>query len=163
MLITYEEMQRRLNSSRNLVNKLNILNSGVKVQQLPIKKHTPAANKDVKVAAATLVALGTPTKDVCSQFNLSPAQVYSAKDDPRVQSSIDRVRNLALDKMLIAMGLMTQEKFENATLKDLASSVSSLSRAVSSIAPKESGDNVVQFIVHAPQSKSLSQYKTIEV
>ena len=163
MEITYEEMNRRLNSTKNLINKLNIAdNQGPSVVRKPMHVYTPTAPKEVKILAASLVASGATASDVSKELGLSLKQVASEKNNPIVLDTMERVRNLALDKMLIAMGLMTQDKFENATLKDLAATCGSLSRVIEKTQSRDSGP-VVQFIVHAPQAKSMGSYQTINV
>lgn len=155
-------MDRRLNSGKNLVNSLPTMPARPSVVQKPMNTYTPPASKDVKVIAATLIAQGEKTADVCKEFNLSPKQARAELHNPAVTASIERVRSLALDKLLITMGLMTQEKFENASLKDLSSVAANLSRVIDKTGERDQ-TNIVQFVVHAPQAKSLSQYKTIDV
>jgi hypothetical protein len=163
MEITQEEMNRRLNSTKNLINKLNIAdNQGPSIVRKPMHVYTPTAPKEVKILAAALVASGAAASDVGKELGLSLKQVASEKNNPVVLDTMERVRNLALDKMLIAMGLMTQDKFENATLKDLAATCGSLSRVIEKTQSRDSGP-IVQFIVHAPQAKSMGSYQTIDV
>jgi len=123
-------------------------------------KHAPQMLKD---HAAILAGQGVKTRDIQAATGLSPAQIHAAKNQPNVQDTLDRVRNLALDKLMIAMGLMTQDKFENAKLEELAKTASSLARVAEKMLPKETNNNTVQFIMHAPQAKQLSQYDVIDV
>ena len=167
MFITHEEMQRRLESAKNLKNiipekSVRVPNNG-SVRHEPMHKITPAAPKEVKILAASLVGLGEKTKTVCKELGLSPKQVYSAKNAEQVVNTLDRVRELALTKTLIALGLMTDDKFENASLKDLSAVASNLSRVYEKTGTRENISNTVQFIVHSPQMKSLGQYQVLDV
>jgi hypothetical protein len=170
MFITEAEMKRRLASPKNLVNSLgekkdylqdNQLNQAI---HIPLVKHTSTAPDEIKNLAANLIAAGEKKKVVAKELNLSPKQIASAQEKFRVSSekTIDRLRELAIEKTIIALGLMTQDKFENASLKDLAATAASLSRTIERTSPKEA-NNTVQFIIHAPQAKTLGQYKVLDV
>ena len=161
MFIDKKEADRRLNSPKNLLNRLQGAAAPC-VKHEPMKKYTPPADKSVKILAGVLVGQGERPADVQKMLNLTPSQVRSGTELPETKHTIERVRDLALDKMLIAMGLMTQDKFESASLKDLAAVTGSLSRVIEKTTPREYGPNV-QFIVHAPAQKSLGQYLTIDV
>jgi Holliday junction resolvasome RuvABC endonuclease subunit len=164
MIITEAEMHRRLNSSKNLINSLPPARpSAVRIEHQPMHKNTPTAPAELKAVAATLVALGEKSVDVQSALGLSAKQVYSAKNSEAVKNTVDRVRELALDKMLIAMDLMSEEKFANANLKDLSSVAANLSRVVEKTSPRENAGTHVQFIIHSPQAKNLSQYQVVDV
>lgn len=164
MLISEAEMNRRLNSTKNLVNSLASKDrQNQTIVRKPLVKHTPPAPEQLKNTAATLVALGEKTSIVCAELGLSPKQVYSAKNAVQVQNTLDRVRELALDKTLIALGLMTDDKFANANLKDLSTVAANLSRVVDKMSPRESLSQTVQFIVHSPETKSLGSYRVVDV
>jgi hypothetical protein len=170
MFITNDEAQRRLNSTKNLANSVvkPFQNNGSGAGEInPTITHKPlvkpglTAPLGLKTIAQSLVAQGEKRADVQAAFNLSAGQTRTG-DEQRVAHTIERVRDLALDKMLIAMGLMTQDKFENASLKDLGAVTAHLSRVIEKTQPRESGTNV-QFVIHAPAQKSLGMYRTIDV
>jgi len=163
MRISNEELQRRLNSTKNLTNILSNRQPNAKV--LPMYKHTPPAPPEIKKTAAILVGLGASVDSVKKELHLSDKQVRSATEQfaDAVASAQDRVRNLALDKLMIALGLMTQDKFENASLKDLSTSAAALAKVADKMQPRETQGDRVQFIVHVPQAKSLGQYKVVDV
>jgi methylphosphotriester-DNA--protein-cysteine methyltransferase len=160
MFITEQEMQRRLSSEKNLVNLFASAKNLVEHKNMHV--YTPPASKVEKIIAASLVAQGESVKDVVAATGLSPKQIASEKHAPEVKKTVDRVKELALEKTLIALGLMTQEKFENANLKDLAVAASSTAKVYERISERENASSV-QFIIHAPQVKNLSQYKVIDV
>jgi hypothetical protein len=164
MFITNDEAQRRLNSVKNLTNSLKEVQSGAAVPEVvhkPLVTPGSPAPLGLKTIAQSLIAQGEKRADVQAAFNLSAGQTRTG-DEQRVAHTIERVRDLALDKMLIAMGLMTQDKFENASLKDLGAVTAHLSRVIEKTQPRESGTNV-QFVIHAPAQKSLGMYRTIDV
>jgi hypothetical protein len=170
LFISESELQRRLNSSKNLTAVVRPCVSEkeshkVQIIHEPMVRQTPDAPEEVRKIAATLSGVGEKVVDIAAALNLSPSQVHSAikKFDFPNKNSTERLKELALDKTMIALGLMTQEKFENASLKDLSTVAANLSRVMERCSPREIGNNTVQFIVHAPAQKSLGNYEVIDV
>lgn len=167
-------MQRRLNSSRNLLNKLKS-NPGTSqnpapkpvVNYAPMHRFTTPAPLETKKIAVSLIAQGQSTADVSQALGLSPDQIYKAKKDPAIAAAsaatMERIKNLALEKTLLALGLMTPDKFENAKLEELAKAASSLSKIAGNLQDHSNDNSKVQFIVHVPQPKTLGNYKVIDV
>lgn len=163
MFIDRAELERRLKSEKNLSNQL-------KVRQEQPRVNTPQVKEPEKRALiGALSAQGVKTKEICENFDVTPQQVRSARKSPkeevqnRIEDSLNSVRELALDKMLMALGLMTEDKFENANLKDLTAATANLSRVVERTNPRESATSGVQLIIYAPQQKSEQEFKTIDV
>lgn len=214
MLIDHAEMQRRLDSSRNLVNTLNIpvliRTPDAAVPDVPIVApskpkapsisiplsvppnrpaeackpgtqgglasgvHAKGESKPVTIdlptqkLAASLVKQGVAIHTVAQELGISVADIKKAQAQPEVRSSVEhtmeRVRELALDKLLLNLGLMSADKFENASLKELASSASALSRVISSAAPQGDRDSAgLRLVIYAPQVRAADHYKVIDV
>lgn len=172
MIITHEEMQRRLNSSKNLTSVISQTQTQTK-QDSKSGSHTDqkAVPENLRCLGASLVAQGVPEKQVSKELNIPVKDLRINPNDPadkefskRVQDSIDKVRELALSKMIIALGLMTPDKFENASLKDLTAATANLSRVIGQTSERESaGSTNVQFIVHVPPTKDIGQYRVIDI
>jgi hypothetical protein len=135
----------------------------------PISKSGPISeenNNKLKIITRSLQAQGVADSTIAAELNVSRKEINisNASVDNRVRANMERIRDLAMDRMLIALGLMTQDKFDNAPLKELNGSVSALSKVID----QTRIDNVeaslgVQFIVHAPKTKDLKQYNIVDV
>ena len=155
MEITIEEMQRRLASPKNLANTV----------VAPSK-----ADISRQILAGTLVKTGESANEVAKVMNLDIPQVKQAARtsdpviaDPR-DSGINRVRDLAIEKTLIALGAMTPDKFESADLKSLSSVAANLSRVVDKTTERERDRNTtVNVVLYSPVAKSESDFKVIDI
>jgi hypothetical protein len=179
MIISEQELQRRLDSSKNLVNVLSPPRPSV-----PVPNTFPAAPRTVpnhhaetehkaalptglvpdglKTIAASLVRQGVPEATVCREFNI-PAHEVRTADEAKVSASIARVRELALDRLLITLGLMTPDMLATASLKELSTNTANLSRVLDKTAPTEINDNRVQFLVYAPGPRMMDAFPIQDV
>jgi hypothetical protein len=73
------------------------------------------------------------------------------------------VRELALDRLLITLGLMTPDMLASASLKELSTNTANLSRVLDKTAPKEMNDNRVQFLVYAPGPRRMDAFSIQDV
>lgn len=168
MQIDEKELERRLNSSKNLANTLsNPIVEKVKVIPIEKDKHSSPLSENEQILAGTL-AFQMPVKDVARELNITPSQVSYAKNttNPKVkgpiQATIGRVQELALDKMMQALGLMSEEKFTNASLKDLSIVAANMAKIVEKTTQSDAVASV-QLIIYAPEMKRESSYKVIDV
>ena len=164
MFITAEEMNRRLGSNKNLSPSVPVPTDN------PLPKNS--ATKDnpkedvpesLKTLAASLVAQGVSESIVCKEFSVKPKDIQSMIGTTTVSKNTERIRELALNKLLIALGLMTADKYENASLKDLSTNVTALSRVIEKTSDVTALGSRVQFFVYAPDQRSIQDYKVIDV
>jgi hypothetical protein len=165
MIIDEKELQRRLNSTKNLSQIVQPNN-----QPLPEKGPIPApvaTPEGLRILGASLVAQGVPEHQVSRELNVPVRDLKprAGENDfeQRVQDSIDRVRELALSKMVIALGLMTPDKFESASLKDLTAATANLSKVLEKTSDRRELSSTVQFVVHVPPPREMGHYQVIDI
>jgi hypothetical protein len=185
MKITPEELQRRLNSSGNLLNKINKKSSDAtapnKNTTAPNKKgndefnrnnagrapNIPNAPEGLRIVAGTLSAAGETATKVAEALNLSPPQVrYAEKSKiPQIKVTEKAVQEIALTRLLDAAGLLDIDRIINEKPKDIASIAANLSRVYSNLRDKNSssGDNQVVVNIYSPRQKREQDYEVIEV
>jgi hypothetical protein len=178
MRINQAELERRLQSPNNLTRSLpgstvtvyvpdNDNVTFEKKEPRPYAKE-PSLPTETKILAGSMVRQGLPAKDVADSLSITVGQVNSAKNskDPRVQAainySLERVQELAIDKLMQAMGLMTIEKFETASLKDLSIVSANMSRIIEKTRVQEDGTRI-QLVIYAPEMRKQSGYKMLDV
>ena len=183
MFISEAELQRRLGSVKNIAtilpsrpsafNRPSAFQRPISPDQsapVPVTQDPGSSDQEaaklapdvVAVIGASLVQQGVPQDTVCKELAIAPGQINKA-DPKKVQSSIDRVRELALDRLMIALGLMTPTMLESASLKELSNATANLSRVLDKTAPKEYSDNRVQFMVYSPEIRRLDAFPCVDV
>src|SRR5260370_8172169 len=130
MQISEEELRRRLSSNKNLKNSLsdkiveNIHPAKVVNIKESHRENIPQVKNDSIRIVAGILSHTQSVSSVARELNLTPQQVDSAKNSPvlrsKINNGLERIRELALDKLCLALGLMTQKKFKNAQLKHLS-------------------------------------------
>lgn len=166
MIITLEQAEERINSGSNL---LNILE----------KRRKPFFQQRTKEEQADIAAeaqLDT-FKNVARKHDISVSQVSNlsqGKTGPQMQPNteiVDRaeeklndVRERALDKLMVAMGLLDDEKLGKQSAKDLSTIAANLSKVAANATMKDKGNAPqVQIIMYAPQQKKMEDFKVVEV
>lgn len=185
-------MLKRLTSSKNLANQVNSvlgknsLNPQTNHQAPPQKKEPQAskadssiiqestkseynkdhAPKELRIAAAALCRQGESVHDVATHLNMTHMQVQGAKTSKKlareVQNSVDRVRELAIDKTLAALGLITPAALSDCDAVELSKVASNCARIVEKTSPQEKTSQL-QLVVFTPEQKKLSDFKTLDV
>ena len=167
MNIDKAELDRRIASTKNVVNRLNGKPTTV---HKPIEKPNvrgPNVPTEVKVVAGAL-AVQTSVREASEALDVSMGVVREAKNSSNpevkqgVSDALERVRDLALDKLMNSLDLMTNEKLNEGSAKDLAVVAANMSRVVEKTSPRAEAANV-QLVVYAPQQRQEKQYKVVDV
>lgn len=192
MQISKAELARRLNSGKNIINKFspggNQKSGNPSHQQAEIpsdlpmpnlydedtgkvieisKPNTPRINDSVlNTIIGSLAKQGEPIGQIASEFGLSKEQILSSRQataSPQVVASHERIKEIALDKLMLSLQLMTSDKFDNADLKTLSNTAANMSRVIEKLTPKDTTASLSQLIIYAPQIRPESGYKIIDV
>lgn len=164
MFISPTELERRLKSENNLTNKLRVRNEN----DLKRVNRPRLPNTAIRAVVGSLAEQGVPPKDISQAFGVSKNQIKSAEITkvPDVASArektVEKVREMALDRMLVSLGLMDNTKLENCTAKDLSAVASNLSRVIDRTSQRDAGDRL-QLIIYAPQQKEEKDYKVVDI
>lgn len=133
------------------------------------RTYAPGISKEQRILAGILANYESAPR-VARDLGLTRNQVYHAArtEQPKIsaprEATLGRVQELALDKMMTALGLMSPEKFscENPSLKDLSLIAKNMSAVVGNTSTKES-ESKIQIVVYSPETKKESQYKIVDV
>jgi len=163
MILDREELERRLSSPKNLVNFLD---------RSCAPSHSPGAKARASVvvrAVAGALAIQSSVPDVAENLGLTENVVRGAvhSKNPEIRDRItgatERVRELALDRLLESLGLLTVEKVSSAGAKDISAIAANMSKVVDHVTPKQIGGNV-QLILYAPKGQQREEdYEIVEV
>jgi len=133
------------------------------------RKYTPGISQNRRILAGILASSGEPSTKVARELGITRNQAFHAARTTQAKiagprdSSLGRVQELALEKTMLALDLMTPEKFSNADLKELSQVAANMSRVIEKTSPKENADNTTKLIIYAPEQKKESQYKVIDI
>ena len=163
MLISEEELKRRLESDRNIINTLPT--PEVKVifpfNKPKEQKQTPSITGNI---AGAVAAISGHVADVSKTFGLPESQVRAASRSVEAKAARDKVSELALTRLMQTLGLLTPEKMESSDVKDLSAIAANMSRVYEKLQPKESSiSNNVQVTFFMPEQKQTGHYKVIDV
>jgi hypothetical protein len=164
MQITQEELERRLNSPKNLTNIL----APIVVKTTPTAPREPQVKGNiVRAVAGALATIDTP-RNTAQAFDMTLNQVNSAKNStrpdvqPAVKSAISRVQELALSRLMESLNLLTPESLIGEKPRDLARIASDLSRVIDRTTPRDVIQNT-QLIIYAPQQRGMDKYQLVDV
>jgi len=169
MQISVEELKRRLDSQKNLVNTLTLpkLNDDPNLPKIVEKVTPPETSK--AILAGTLAGLGEKVVDIAPALDMEIPAIKRAQRTkslvvalPRA-NTIDRVREMALERTLECLGLITEEKLEGAELKQLADVASKLSRVAANTVTKEKGGTTVNLVVYSPEPRQEASYRVLDI
>jgi len=163
MRINENDLERRLGSSRNLVNKVNHL-AIVKPARNGRGASVPTS---LKITAGAL-AIQTSITETSEALGISKSVVRESMDSKNpvvrdgVDSAIEKVQNLALDRLITSLGLMTNDRLEGGSLKELSRVSTDMSRIVANTAPRSQVANV-QLVIYSPTQRDEKSYDIIDV
>lgn len=80
----------------------------------------------------------------------------------QTRTGLTSARDLALKRLLSTLGFMDEERLAKASLKDLTNVASAMSKVIDKSMPQDKGSGVT-LVVYAPEIKTESAYRVIEV
>lgn len=197
MFFKESEIQARLSSQKNLAVKMGIIEPASEieavVEELPssniseVRRMGPGRppgklnRSDIERAVIAETAAIVGASEAAKIHDCSQSQAHSyahgfntcAQRNPNgavgesAINSIEAVRQRAIDKILMAMDLITEEKLDNQTPTALSQVAANLSKIPSSLESKGTDDinrgNTVNVVVYSPPTKDEKQYKTIKI
>lgn len=173
MEITKEELNKRLNSSKNLINSLAIgdvvASSNVVVMEPKEKEYTkPIESVELRTLAGSLSHFDS-VRNVAESLCITEQQVTSAKNSKssllrkQVKDTVEEVSELALSKLMDALGLLRVENMMDLKAVDISKIASNLSRVHSNVKKVDQGSTTPMFVIHAPTMNTVNNYETINV
>lgn len=128
------------------------------------------SNDIVRSTIGILAETGTSSKAIQTEFAVTKNQIIGAKKSKRLKKQIeqgkDKVSELAIDRLMATLGLLTPDKMLNEKPKDLSIIAANISSVVARMKPpeeKKDTHNGVTIQVLAPQIRDVSSYPVIEV
>ena len=154
-IITESELEVRLNHTNNAAK-----GRTAGAQNLP----------DALRAVIGFQAHFETAKNVAEEFGVAPITAHEAKEShghPEAQEAIQRqlgeVRDLAITKMLTAMGVISTEKIQKLKVTGALRVINGMATVLEKTVEKGQQVSTNQVIIYAPQVKESSDYSFIDV
>ena len=182
MILDSEKAESRLKSESNLANKIAEFRNGRKVPEVLItpngsvstittgsSKKLPRVPSDVREAIGLAAMTGLETQEeIAKRFGTSQPQVSQCKIALEKKSAeksdpIPKIKDIAVEKLMVAMGLLTEDKLSSCKAKDLATISGEMARVIDRVTPKVAQVPLVNLVVYAPQIRSEESYKVVEI
>jgi hypothetical protein len=80
-----------------------------------------------------------------------------------IDEALEAARNKALDKLMLSLGLLTEEKIEPLKAKDLASVANSMANVVMKTLPQASPQGQINLVIYSPEIRSEKAFEVIEI
>lgn len=84
-------------------------------------------------------------------------------DEDKVESAINEVKDLALQRLMTSLGLLTDDKLSGCSAKDLSVIASNMGRVVEKVSPKVEQPDNINFVIYAPELKQERAFETVEI
>lgn len=170
MFKTEEQVNERLSSKRNLVNRFGIPNVSIIPLERPGNKEKPKLEQDQKDEIAFRSRSGEKQKDLAKEFGVSQSAIGEIEqgrtkvNEAKVEARLNEVRDVAMTKLLESLGYISSEKLDKCKATDLSSIAANMSKVVSNVTTKsnETGP-IVNVNVFAPELRNEKTFKVIEV
>jgi|ERR1039458_6118796 hypothetical protein len=193
MFLTQDQAEARLNSERNLALKFNpnkesqndtsVRNNARAMLEPPVTntitekvitlsgKNRINLTRDERTNIAISARTGTQTQTELARANnlqlLTVHNIASGKtkgiDEERVKQVTNAVRDLALERLMASLGLLTDDKLTGCSAKDLSTIASNMGRVVEKIQDKAEQPDNINFIIYSPELKQERAFNVIEV
>ena len=177
MFKTEEQIEARLKSSRNLVNRFGRSSSLPEVESVAIiplgnpgNKEKPKLDPEQKDEIAFRARAGETQVSLAAEFGVSQSAIGEIEqgrtkvNEAEVSKRLDQVQDVAMNKLLESLGYMTTEKLDKCKAIDLSSIAANMSKVVSNVRTKtDQTGPVVNVNVYAPELRNERTFKTIEV
>lgn len=169
MFISEEEAARRIGMSsptvRSRVEIHNFRGRKVGDKALPeIMKPIIGASDRLSGPAKTAKEFGV-SLHASNYLGDGKTRYSAATKSPELESKISKIvgeaQEKAAERLLASLGLLTEDKLENAKAKDLAVIASNMSKIIENTKPAESTNNMI--LIYAPRQRDEDRFDVIEV
>ena len=177
MFKTKEQIEARLKSSKNLVNRFGRSSSLPEVESVAIiplgnpgNTSKPKLDSEQKDEIAFRARAGEKQTSLAEEFGVSQSAIGEIEqgrtkvNEVEVTKRLDQVQDVAMEKLLQSLGYITPDKMDKCKATDLSSIAANMSKVVSNVSRKDSQTGpVVNVNVYAPELRNERTFKTIEV
>ena len=172
MLLDKADLERRLKSPRNILNLPQLQRQRCAIVSMPRNGRAKGATNipsPIKIMAGVL-AKTESAKDVADALDISKSSVYKASGTnapaevkAAVDNTTEKIRDLALDKLMGSLGIINDETLANVSAKDASSIARNLATVANQLSPRDAVASGATLIIYAPQQRQEKHFPVIDV
>lgn len=172
MELSEEQAKARLESPDNLANKMSKFREGKKLS-IDLESHTATVNstnkqlprlpEKIRKEIEERALSGTERqRDIAKDYGTTQSLVSQIKKEAEARDSA--ARSTAVEKMMLAMGLITEERLEGLRAIELSRIAANMAQTISAVTPKQDVQAAaVNLIVYAPEIRDESKFRVVEI
>lgn len=84
-------------------------------------------------------------------------------DQAKVDLALDKVREVAIDKLMAGLGQLTEDKISVHNAKDISTICYNMAKVVQQTIPQEKGGQPINLIVYTPELRAEKNFDVVEV
>lgn len=84
-------------------------------------------------------------------------------DQAKVDAQLDKVREAAIDKLMVGLGQLTDDKVSAHNAKDISAICANMARVVQQTIPQEKSAQQINLVVYTPELRKEQNFNSIEV
>lgn len=177
MRLTGKQAEQRLSSPNNLANRLAEFRKSNKLQ-LDVDSNTlavsagrklPRLPERIKQEIADKALTGEYTqKELAEEYGVSQPAIGAikrsaeAKNLAIIDNVDEQVKNMAVEKMMLAMGLIDEDSLTQLRATELASISSQMAKVYAAANPKQN-QVAVNLVIYSPEIKEEKSYPVVEI
>jgi hypothetical protein len=170
MNITQEQAIKRLENPKNLANRF-----GNKITHVPIQRPGRAEGSfglttEQRSEIAIRSRLGETQTSLAEEFKTTQQNVSQIErgvggqiSEARVQDALDAARDKALQKLMLSLGLITEDKLQDLNATALSTVARNMATVVERSMPKEDRNSRINLVLYAPELRKESGFKIVEI
>jgi hypothetical protein len=170
MQITQEELNRRLNSTKNLSVQLNASsaarrgNDANNRNNSGRKAEVPNAPASLRLVAGICARADGNSCATARELDLTSGQVRYAAGAKETKLTVQKVQEVALSRLMDSLGLLNPDEISGEKPKDISIIAANLSRVHSNLRSKDDrAENAVNITIYSPQLRRVDEFECIEV
>lgn len=175
MIINQKEAQERLDSPKNLANRFKKVGSELTAPIVvkPMKDRGMTNLKPIERTTMAILAAegGSTQKEIGAAFGIKQSEVseiangnVKGMDVKLVEAKQGEIRDAAMDKLMMSLGLLDENKLEKCKATELSKVASDMARVVQTTLPRETQTGaVLNLTIYAPTVKEEKQYKVVDI
>lgn len=132
-------------------------------------KNRTNLSRETRNEIALRARLGEKTSALAAEFQITQGNVSHIKtgrthgiDEKEIVESLSEVRDKALDRLMVSLGLITDEKLAKCNAKELSVVAANMGKVVEKTIPRDSVDRI-NLVIYTPELKQERAFDVVDI
>jgi transcriptional regulator with XRE-family HTH domain len=170
MNITHEQAIKRLDNPNNLANRFGTRISHIEIRNKGRRLGDVNLTDEQRNEIAVRSRLGEKQTDLAREYGTSQPNVSNIErgeggrtDEARVERQLSEVRDIALGKLMLSLGLITEDKLQDCGADTLARVAAHMSKVIEKSMPRQDPRANINLVIYTPEMKKETGFKVVEI